>query len=85
MKNIKGLCLLAGIFIFVFFLPLSVFAQINLWSFGTDIAETDGDIEFWQTWNMGEEGTFKVHDITYDSDGLHFKSWVLEPKGRYPW
>jgi hypothetical protein len=79
----KSLYLLAGIFLFVFFLPSLVSAQINLWSFGTDIAETDGNIEFWQTWDMGEK-TFKVHDITYDSDGLHVKAWILEPKGEGP-
>ena len=80
MKKLSQISLILS---FILLLPLAAVSEINLWSFGTDIVPTDGDIEFWQTWNMGE-GTFKVHDITYDSDGLHVKAWILEPKGDGP-
>jgi len=60
----KSLYLFAGIFLFILFSPLYLSAQVNLWSYGTNIDNTDGDIAFWQTWDM-DERAFKVHDITY--------------------
>lgn len=79
MKNLTKICL---IFVFSLLMPLSATAEINLWSFGTDIVPTDGDIEFWQTWVRDDailNHDIRAHDITYNSDGLHVKGWILEP------
>lgn len=85
MKKYVSTCVyLLLIFTFTCLFPFYVFAQINLWSFGTNIEPTDGDIEFYQTWydqswyNLNSD--FYLHDITYSSDGLHVKGWILEPK-----
>ncbi|MBN1227373.1 MAG: Ig-like domain-containing protein, partial [Deltaproteobacteria bacterium] len=58
-------------------------AQVALWTFGTTIDATDGDIEFHQTWNNAHSDFF-VHDITYQSDGASVKGWILQPKTSGP-
>lgn len=61
----------------------SVSAQVDLWTFGNEIGTTDGDIVFYQSWTSAHSD-FNVHDITYSSDGLNVKGWILVPKSNGP-
>ena len=56
---------------------------LDLWTRGTPIESDDGQIVFWQTWSDAQE-KFRIHDITYRSDGHNVKAWILAPKGDDP-
>jgi hypothetical protein len=60
--------------------PVVILAgDVNLWSFGTAIESEDGNITFYESW-YSIHPDFKMHDITYISDGVKVKGWILEPK-----
>lgn len=84
MSTVTKRCCTLVLTVFMYCLfPVDLSAQVNLWTFGTQIDPGDGNIEFYQTWNNAHND-FYVHDITYSSDGLHVKGWILVPKSSGP-